>query len=154
MHWNYDDIGAITIGNGVSVGPQSVIEVVSTSAMSPVPGSLHISDGAAIGWFANIRAAGGRISIGRNALLAQNITLVASNHTLSRSAPYKDLPWDAARTGVDIGDNAWIGAGAIILPGCSVGQGAVIGAGSVVTRSVPPWEIWAGSPARRIRTVP
>ena len=53
---------------------------------------------------------------------------------------------------VVIGNDVWIGAGAVILrkPGLTIGDGAVIGAGSVVTRSVPPYAIVAGSPARVI----
>ncbi|EJV0607116.1 CatB-related O-acetyltransferase [Vibrio parahaemolyticus] len=49
-----------------------------------------------------------------------------------------------------IGDNVWIGASVIILQGVTVGEGAVIGAGSVVTKNVPPLEVWAGVPAKKL----
>jgi len=52
---------------------------------------------------------------------------------------------------VVIGDDAWIGTGAIILPGIRIGEGAIVGAGSVVTRDVPPRAIVAGVPARVIK---
>jgi maltose O-acetyltransferase len=51
---------------------------------------------------------------------------------------------------VTIGDNAWIGFRAVVLPGVSIGEGAVVGAGSVVTRDVPSFSIVAGSPAQSI----
>ena len=51
---------------------------------------------------------------------------------------------------VSIGDRAWIGFRAIILPGLSIGEGAVVAAGAVVTRSVEPFAIVAGVPARKI----
>ncbi|WP_281035175.1 CatB-related O-acetyltransferase [Mesorhizobium tamadayense] len=53
--------------------------------------------------------------------------------------------------GVTVGNDVWIGYGAIILPGVEIGDGAVIGAGAVVTKNVPPYAIVAGSPAREIR---
>lgn len=53
---------------------------------------------------------------------------------------------------VIIEDEVWIGVNAIILQGIIIGKGAVIGAGSVVTKNVPAYEIWAGSPARKILT--
>jgi maltose O-acetyltransferase len=49
---------------------------------------------------------------------------------------------------VRVGNNVWIGGGAIILPGVSIGDGAIIGAGSVVTRDVPPGATAVGNPAR------
>lgn len=50
-----------------------------------------------------------------------------------------------------IGNDVWIGNRAIVLQGVSIGTGSVIGAGSVVTHDIPPYEIWAGNPARKIR---
>jgi maltose O-acetyltransferase len=49
-----------------------------------------------------------------------------------------------------VGDRAWIGYRAIVLPGVSIGEGAVVGAGAVVSRDVPPFTIVAGNPARPI----
>ena len=52
---------------------------------------------------------------------------------------------------VIIEESAWIGSGAYISKGVRVGKGAVIGVGSVVTRDVPPFEVWVGAPARFLR---
>lgn len=50
-----------------------------------------------------------------------------------------------------IGNDVWIGHGAIILPGTSIGDGAIIGAGAVVKGEVPPYTVFAGNPAKRIK---
>lgn len=57
----------------------------------------------------------------------------------------------AAPKRVIIGHDVWIGRSAIVLPGVEIGSGAVVGAGAVVTKSVPPYAIVAGNPARLIR---
>lgn len=54
---------------------------------------------------------------------------------------------------VSIGDDCWIGAGATILPGVTIGKGTTIGAGSVVTKSIPPFSVAWGVPARVIHDV-
>jgi maltose O-acetyltransferase len=61
--------------------------------------------------------------------------------------------WEAA-SAIAIGDNAWIGGGAIMCPGVTVGDNSVIGAGSVVTKAVPAHVVAAGNPCRVIREVP
>lgn len=50
-----------------------------------------------------------------------------------------------------IGNDVWIGYGASVKSGVKIGDGAIIGAGAIVTHDVPPYEIWAGNPARLIR---
>ena len=57
----------------------------------------------------------------------------------------------ARKAAVTIEDKAFVGAHSILLKGVTVGKGAVIGAGSVVTRDIPPGEVWAGNPAVRIK---
>jgi len=59
---------------------------------------------------------------------------------------YDDAP-------IRIGRGAWIGAGAIVLPGVTVGERSVVGAGSVVTHDVAPLTVVAGNPARLIRRI-
>jgi acetyltransferase-like isoleucine patch superfamily enzyme len=51
---------------------------------------------------------------------------------------------------VHIGDDVWIGYGAVVLSGLSIGRGAVVAAGAVVTSDVDPYDIVAGNPARRV----
>ena len=53
---------------------------------------------------------------------------------------------------VYIGANAWIGAGAVILPGVHIGENAVIGAGSIVTKDIPAGAVAAGNPCRVLRS--
>ena len=55
---------------------------------------------------------------------------------------------------VEIGPRAFIGGHTIILKGVTIGEGAVIGAGTLVAKDVPPYEVWAGRPAKRIKQLP
>lgn len=150
-YWLIDDFGAISIGENVWVGPYADIVVLTSTTYSPIKGKLTIGNRVVIGSGANIRAAGGMIVIGNNALLGQRVSLIAANHMLDNSAPYRDLPWETERTGVILEENVWIGAGVTILPGCTVGKNSVVAAGAVVTKNIPPDQLWAGVPARLLR---
>ena len=54
---------------------------------------------------------------------------------------------------ITIGNNVWIAANVIVLPGVSIGGGAVIGAGSVVTKDIAPYTLVAGNPARPLKSI-
>jgi acetyltransferase-like isoleucine patch superfamily enzyme len=151
--FHYDDISAIQIGNQAYISRYAEIVVHAKSAYSSIPGALIIGDRVVIGSRVNIRASGGTIIIGKNTLIAQNVSLIAANHTISDQQPYRDLPWDTNKVGLEIGENVWLGVGVTVLPGCRIGDNSVVGAGSVVTKSIPPKEVWGGIPARKLRDV-
>jgi len=151
--WTNDDPSCVELGESVHFGPFSEIVVLSRSIYSSVPGSLSIGSRTWIGASLNIRAAGGRIIIGSNCIIAHHVSLVASNHTVSSGATYNELGWDEKRTGITIGDNVWIGCGVTVLPGVVIGDNAVVGAGSIVTKNIPSGTVWVGNPARQIRVI-
>lgn len=151
--WEYDDIEAISIGSETLIEPFSQIVVEVNSPLTSIPGRLIIAERVIIGLGANIRAAGGAITIGQNSMLGQQVSLIASNHLISSEKPYRDLPWDESKVGVAIAENVWLGAGVTVLPGCAIGQNSVVGAGSVVTKSIPANEVWAGIPATKKRDI-
>ena len=91
-----------------------------------------------------------KVTFGDNCMLAPNVAIYTAGHPLhpvSRNSLYEyGIP-------VTIGDNVWIGGGAIIMPGVTIGDNVVIGAGSVVTRDIPAGWLAAGVPARPIREI-
>lgn len=90
------------------------------------------------------------VRIGRNALLAPYVQIYTAAHPTDPAQRLTGLEF--ARP-VVIGDNVWIGGGAIICPGITIGSGVTIGAGSVVTKELPDNVIAAGNPCKVIRSV-
>lgn len=151
--WDYAwaEVAAIEIGRRVSVAAHAEIIVYRHVRHSRIEGKLVLHDGAVISTGCNLRAAGGRIEIGRASAIGQHTVVVAANHTTGTARPHVMTAWDETRTGVILGDNVWVGANCTLLPGTRIGDSAVIAAGSVVRGEVPPGEIWGGVPARRLR---
>jgi len=94
-----------------------------------------------------------RVTFGKRVAVATGVTIVASSNPNNSELAKLDYVRDRLTQieHVTIGDDAWIGTGAILLPGVEVGEGAIIAAGAVVTRSVEPYTVVAGAPARVIR---
>ena len=91
-----------------------------------------------------------RITIGDRVSIAPRVTLVTSSHP-NNSRIREFAPLD--RGPVTIEPDAWIGSGAIILPGVTIGRGAIVGAQSVVTSDVAPLHVVAGQPAKTVRVL-
>jgi maltose O-acetyltransferase len=90
------------------------------------------------------------VTIGSNVLFGPGAHIYTAMHPIS--AAERRLGLESGQP-VTIGDDVWIGGGAIICPGVSIGDGAVIGAGSVVTRAVPGGVLAAGNPCRVLRAL-
>jgi maltose O-acetyltransferase len=90
------------------------------------------------------------VSIGARSLFGPAVQIYAATHPLGAAERRTGL--EAGRA-VEIGDDVWVGGGAVICPGVRVGARTVIGAGSVVTRDIPEGVFAAGNPCRVIREV-
>ncbi|WP_329609191.1 sugar O-acetyltransferase [Arthrobacter sp. ATA002] len=90
------------------------------------------------------------ITIGDDVQIGPNVQLLTPTHPVE-PGPRRDK-LEAARP-IVIGDNVWIGGGAIVLPGVTVGENSVIGAGAVVTRDVPANVVVVGNPARVVKNL-
>lgn len=91
------------------------------------------------------------IRIGNDVLIGSGAHFYASNHRFDQRDKLIAEQGHYATEDIIIEDDVWIGANAIILPGVRVGRHSVIGAGSVVTKSVEPFSLYAGVPARKIK---
>lgn len=117
-------------GNQITIGDRSFININCTVLDAP------ISEGA--------------ITIGDDCLIGPNVQLLAVSHAVN---PTQRLNKENFAAPIIIGNNVWIGAGAIILAGVSIGDNSVIGAGSVVTKSIASNTVVAGNPAIKLKDI-
>jgi len=130
-----------------SIGKKSVVE--SFSCINNAVGDVMIGDHTRVGIHNTII---GPVTIGSHVNLAQGITVTALNHNFSDTAKRIDEQGVSTKP-VVIGDDVWVGANAVILPGVTIGSHVVVAAGAVVTKDVPSHTLVAGVPAKVIRTV-
>lgn len=149
--------GSITIGENVSFnsgpyanpigGDTRMTLIVGKSAVLNIGNGVGISNSTII--------CQDKITIGDNVKIGGSVKIYDTDfHSLdaeNRRIKEKDLPKTKP---VTINNNSFIGAHSIILKGVTIGKDSIIGAGSVVTREIPSGEIWAGNPAKFIRSIP
>lgn len=90
------------------------------------------------------------IYVGDNVMIAPNVVLATAAHPVLPELRRKGYQYNAP---VRIGEDCWLGAGVIVLPGVTIGRGSVIGAGSVVTKDIPENVVAFGNPCRVVRPV-
>ena len=131
-------------GGGVSIGKNC--EFHDYALVLSYGGNIIIGDHCSINPFTVLYGHGG-LKIGSGVRIAAHVVMVPANHTPGDEG--KPLyQREVTAQGIEIGDYAWIGAGARILDGVRIGRHAIIGAGSVVNSDVPDYAIAAGVPAR------
>lgn len=92
----------------------------------------------------------GKIIIGDNCLIANGVTFRNANHGIARTdILIKNQP--KVVKDIIVKNDVWIAANCVILPGVTIGEGSVIGAGAVVTKSIPPYSVAVGVPAKVIK---
>ena len=90
------------------------------------------------------------IRIGDDVQIGPNVQLLTPTHPVEPT-PRREK-WEAAKP-ITIGNNVWLGGGAIVLPGVTIGDNTVVGAGAVVTKDLPADVIAVGNPAKVIGTI-
>lgn len=90
------------------------------------------------------------IFVGDHTMFGPNVTVATAGHPILPQLREKGYQYNAP---VHIGNNCWIGSGAIILPGITIGDNVVVGAGSVVTKDLPSNVVAVGNPCRILREV-
>ncbi len=133
-----DANAGISIGSGVFIGRNTILSCKN--------GDIVIADDANIGFNCEIFSAS-RVRIGADALVAAYAYIIGGDHHFA-DPDTPILEQGRVSRGVDIGDGAWIGAGAKILDGVTIGERAIVGAGAVVREAVPARSVAVGVPAR------
>jgi len=90
-----------------------------------------------------------KIIIGKYCRISSYVQLITAGLDLTK--PYTNRPHISKP--IILEDGVWVCSGAIILPGVRMGEGSIIAAGSVVNKNVPPYELWGGVPARKIKNL-
>jgi acetyltransferase-like isoleucine patch superfamily enzyme len=89
-----------------------------------------------------------KIVIGDNSLIASGCKFIDHNHGTNIDELMMKATCEKEQ--IIVGQDVWLGCNTVVLKGVHIGIGAVVAAGPVVTKSIPPYEIWAGVPARKI----
>ena len=101
--------------------------------------------------FINIRAEiGPGVTLGNYVMIAPEAWLIGNDHNFDKPGVPVIFSGRPPTKNIVVGDDVWIGNGAMVLTGVTIGRGAIIAARSVVTKDVPPYEIWGGIPAKKI----
>ncbi|WP_276529523.1 acyltransferase [Donghicola mangrovi] len=143
-HYNHTHVvprRRLTLGVGAQISPTAAFSYPERISAGR---GLHVGADCVI-WAGPAR---GRIVMGDHVLMGPGVLVTAANYRFNDGQPVTDQAMD--ESDVIIGNDVWLGARAMVMPGVTIGDGAIIGAGSVVTSDIPPMTIAAGVPAKVI----
>jgi acetyltransferase-like isoleucine patch superfamily enzyme len=153
--WAYFGAGAVVHEPCVVLKPEAVGvgDGARVDAFVKIEGGLGVTLGKCVHVcsFCHVNEGGGRVTVGDHACLASGAVVMGGTNLAdapsmsAASPPAMQHVWRAETV---IGERAFVGARAVVLPGVKVGRCAVVGAGAVVTHDVPEREVWVGVPAR------
>lgn len=92
-----------------------------------------------------------QVTIGRYTMLASNVAIVGDDHNWSEPGVPIQFAGRPTQQSTTIGADVWLGHGVIVMRGVTIGDAAIVAAGAVVTKDVPAYEVWAGTPAKKLR---
>lgn len=133
---------SIVLGDSTKISPEAML--------IPQQGYIRVGRNCTIQYGCVLYGVGG-LEIGDDTRIAAQTIITPMNHVYANP----DVPiWRQGETavGIKIGRDVWIGANVKIVDGVHIGDGAIVGAGSVVTKSIPPYSVAVGVPARVIKT--
>ena len=133
------------VKNGMKVGKEPRVEPNVTFMGHRL---ISIGDFFVCSTGCSLRAVDAEINIGRKVSFGPYVLVIGANHGMEKDTAVQDQPQKSSR--VDIGDDVWVGAGSILLPGVEIGEGVVVAAGSVVKEKVEPMTVVAGAPAKPV----
>lgn len=140
----------VVINSGAEYNP--IGGDIRTVLVTTRNGSITIGNDVGISNAAIVAA--NSVTIGNHVRIGGGVKIYDTDfHSVNYESRISDKDTDVKTAPVVIEDGVFIGAHSIILKGVNIGKYSVVGAGSVVTKSIPSGEVWAGNPARYIRSV-
>lgn len=113
------------------------------------PGGIEIGDNVGINHGSTLSGMASLV-VGNDVLIGPNCNILTSNHKFEN--PNKVINTQGVDSKpIKVGNDVWIGANVVVLPGVTVGNGAIIGANAVVTKDIEPYTVVGGIPAKFIK---
>lgn len=139
----------VKIGNNFSIHRNSIIECTGVIRNIGVGIEIGNNVGIAQNCFIQVR---GKVLIGNNVIFGPGVSVFSESHNYSDLSKFIHEQGET-RKGVVIEDGVWVGSNATILDGVTIGHNSVIAAGSIVNKSILPFSIAAGVPAKVIKSI-
>ncbi len=141
--------GAITTLYGGKIKIGDCCSISRGAQLLTHGGNISIGNNCTINPMTVIYGQGG-VFIGDNVRIAAQCAIIPSNHIFT-DATIPIYLQGLSKKGIVIKDDVWLGAGVKVLDGVTIGEGCVIGANSVVTKSLPPYGVYVGVPAKLLK---